>query len=68
MHKPTSHDVIHVPTFPVDEALVDLAHRDHVAQAAVAKQILHSPTLKKMVDAVASGEVDGIRIEIVIHG
>ena len=68
MNQPTHHDVVRVPPCDVHSELAEIARQENISQTMIAKQILRSPGLGRMVDSVASGEVDGIRVEIVIRG
>ncbi len=62
------HEIVRVRPVDVHDELTEIVRHEEFAQASVAKQILRSPALCRMVDAVASGEADGIRVEITIRG
>jgi len=52
----------------VHNELAEIIRQKNMSQTVVAKHVLRSPGLARMVDAVASGEIDGICVRIVIRG
>ncbi len=62
------HDIVRVHPVPIYDELTEIVRQEEISQTRVARQILQSPALCRMVDAVASGEADGIRVEITIRG
>lgn len=61
-------EVVRVDRCDLADELVEIARERNLIDAALAKRILQSAALGKMVDAVACGEVEGVRVEIVIRG
>ena len=68
MSRPPRHEIVEVYPCEVHDHLAEIVRQEHVSQAAIAKRILSSPALCKMVDAVADREVEGIRVTITIRG
>ncbi len=68
MARPVCHDIVRVVPPRVHNELADIIRHKNMSQTVVAKHVLRSPGLARMVDAVASGEIDGMCVRIVIRG
>lgn len=68
MSRPRHHEIVEVHRCGVYDELAEIVRQENISQTMIAKEILRSSGLCKMVDSVASGEVDGIHVEIVIRG
>ena len=68
MTRPACHEIVRVIPPRVHNELAEIIRQKNMSQTLVAKHILRSPGLARMVDAVASGEIDGMCVRIVIRG
>lgn len=68
MSKPVCREIIRAIPPRVHNELAEIIRQKNMSQTVVAKHVLRSPGLARMVNAVASGEIDGMCVRIVIRG
>ncbi|MCH8963717.1 MAG: hypothetical protein IIB58_02050 [Planctomycetes bacterium] len=68
MTRPAYHEIVRVIPPRVHNELAEIIRQKNMSQTVVAKHVLRSPGLARMVNAVASGEIDGMCVRIVIRG